>query len=68
MEIVVIFYGIWSILKTFSTFSGHRVYFLVIWYISSRFGMLCQEKSGNPASDGPGRLGEREIAIETGER
>jgi hypothetical protein len=21
---------------------------MVIWYIFSRFGMLCQEKSGNP--------------------
>jgi hypothetical protein len=32
----------------------HVVYFVVIWYISSllgifsHFGMLCQEKSGNP--------------------
>jgi hypothetical protein len=23
----------------------------VIWYIHPRFGLLCQEKSGNPASD-----------------
>jgi hypothetical protein len=23
-------------------------YFVVIWYISSRFGMLYEEKSGNP--------------------
>jgi hypothetical protein len=27
---------------------GHLVYFVVIWYIFPRFGMLCQEKSGNP--------------------
>jgi hypothetical protein len=26
---------------------GHR-YFLVIWHILPRFGMLYQEKSGNP--------------------
>jgi hypothetical protein len=24
------------------------VYFIVIWYIFPRFGMLCQQKSGNP--------------------
>jgi hypothetical protein len=27
---------------------GNLVYFMVIWYIFSRFGMLYQEKSGNP--------------------
>jgi hypothetical protein len=30
-------------------FYGHLVYFWSIWYIFSRFGMLYQEKSGNPA-------------------
>jgi hypothetical protein len=30
-------------------FHGHLVYFVVIWYISPRFGILYQEKSGNPA-------------------
>jgi hypothetical protein len=25
--------------------------FEVIWYMSPRFGILCQEKSGNPESD-----------------
>jgi hypothetical protein len=30
-------------------FYGHLVYSTVIWYISPRFGMLHQEKSGNPA-------------------
>jgi hypothetical protein len=29
-------------------FLGHLVYFAGIWYIFSRFGMLYQEKSGNP--------------------
>jgi hypothetical protein len=28
--------------------SGQLSYFMVIWYAFSRFGMLCQEKSGNP--------------------
>jgi hypothetical protein len=33
----------------------HVVYFVTnfvaIWYIFPRFGILCQEKSGNPAKD-----------------
>jgi hypothetical protein len=38
------------------TFYGHLkyktnlVHFMVMWYISARFGMLYQEKFGNPAS------------------
>jgi hypothetical protein len=40
---------IWSILRPFGIFCGHLVYFIVIWYIFPRFGMLYQEKSGNPA-------------------
>jgi hypothetical protein len=32
-------------------FGGHLVYFVVIWYIFSRFGTLYQEKSGSPAKD-----------------
>jgi hypothetical protein len=39
----------WSILRPFGLFYGHLIYFMVIWYIFSHFGMLCQEKSGNPA-------------------
>jgi hypothetical protein len=27
---------------------GHLLYYMVIWYIFPRFGMLYQEKSGNP--------------------
>jgi hypothetical protein len=40
--------SIWYILRPFAIFSGHLVYFLVIWYILSHFGMLQQEKSGSP--------------------
>jgi hypothetical protein len=29
-------------------FYGHWKYFMALWYISPRFGMLYQEKSGNP--------------------
>jgi hypothetical protein len=30
-------------------FCSHLVYFVAIWYTFSRFGMLCEGKSGNPA-------------------
>jgi hypothetical protein len=37
--------AIWSISLPFGIFYGHFLYFLVI------FGILCQEKSGNPEGD-----------------
>jgi hypothetical protein len=39
---------IWSILRPFGIFRGNLVYFVVIWYIFLRVGILYQEKSGNP--------------------
>jgi hypothetical protein len=49
MEDVGIFYvqlvnfpAIWNMLWPFGIFPQ-------FWYIFTRFGMLCQEKSGNPA-------------------
>jgi hypothetical protein len=39
---------IWFILRQLEIFYGHLVYFVVIWYIIPRFGILDQEKSGNP--------------------
>jgi hypothetical protein len=36
------------ILRLFGIFCGHWVYFMVVLYIFPRFGMLYQEKSGNP--------------------
>jgi hypothetical protein len=41
---------IWSILRSFEIFYDLLVYFVLIWYIFPRFGMLCLEKSGNPGS------------------
>jgi hypothetical protein len=43
-------YILWDvgILWPFGISYGH---FMVIWYIFPRFGMLCQEKSGNPVSE-----------------
>jgi hypothetical protein len=56
MKDVGILYGysvylatIWSIWRLFGTFYGHLVHYMVIRYIFPRFGMLCQDKSGNPA-------------------
>jgi hypothetical protein len=41
-----------NILRPFSTFYGHWVIYIVaIWYICPRFGILCQDKSGNPGGD-----------------
>jgi hypothetical protein len=58
---LIYFTAIWSILQPFGLFYshliflqplgmfyGHLVYIVVIWCICSRFGMLHQEKSGNP--------------------
>jgi hypothetical protein len=40
---------IWSIIRQFGIFYGHMIYIMSIWNIYFRFGMLYQEKSGNPA-------------------
>jgi hypothetical protein len=51
MENLVYFMTSWSILLLLEKFHGHLVYFVVIWYIFPRFGILYQEKSGNPAGE-----------------
>jgi hypothetical protein len=50
-KISLYFLTIWSILWLLEIFYGHLVYFVVIWYIFPRFGILEQEKSGNPGLD-----------------
>jgi hypothetical protein len=40
--------AIWSILRPLEIVYGHLVYLVFIWYIFPRFGILYQEKSGNP--------------------
>jgi hypothetical protein len=56
---LVYFVDIWYILWPFGTFCGQLVYvvairyfygYMYLWYIFYRFGILYQEKSGNPAS------------------
>jgi hypothetical protein len=49
MEDVGLFCGRRSILRPFDTLYGHLVYFVVIWHISPRVGVLYQERSGHPA-------------------
>jgi hypothetical protein len=46
---MVYFMAIWYILRPFGIFYDHLVYFVVNWCIFPRFGMLSQEKPGNPA-------------------
>jgi hypothetical protein len=48
-KISVYFMTIRSILRPLEILYGHLLYFVVIWYIFPRFGILDQEKSGNPA-------------------
>jgi hypothetical protein len=43
--------AIWYIILPIGKFYGHLVYFVVIWYLFPRFGMLYPEKSGNPDMD-----------------
>jgi hypothetical protein len=50
-KFLVYFMTIWSILLQLEIFYGHLVRFVVIWYNFPRFGILDQEKSGNPAPD-----------------
>jgi hypothetical protein len=40
--------SIWNILRTFGIFYGHLVIYLQFANPPPRFGILCQEKSGNP--------------------
>jgi hypothetical protein len=49
MEKVGIFYDKLEFLGQFWIFNRNWVIFLTVWFIFARFGILCQEKSGNPA-------------------
>jgi hypothetical protein len=50
-KILVYFMSIWTFLGPLEISYGHLVYFEVIWYIFPRFGILDQEKSGNPEEE-----------------
>jgi hypothetical protein len=43
------FTSICNILRTFWVFYDHLVHIVFLWHISTGFGIMHQEKSGNPA-------------------
>jgi hypothetical protein len=45
---LVYFIAIWPILQHFGKFCGHLVHFMVFLGFFTRFGLLYEEKSGNP--------------------
>jgi hypothetical protein len=47
---LVYFTAIWYSLRQFGVFYSNLVYVSVLSCISSRFGMLLQERSGNPGA------------------
>jgi hypothetical protein len=47
-KMLIYFMAIWNILRPFGTFCDHLVHFVLLWYIFSGFGILYQQKSGNP--------------------
>jgi hypothetical protein len=40
--------AIWNILRIFGMFYDHLVHFVFLWHSFSGFGIMHQEKSGNP--------------------
>jgi hypothetical protein len=64
----VFFMDTWSILLSFVTFYGHLVQFVVIWYIFPNFGILYQEKSGNPGCDCSSNILRRAAAFGAGQK
>jgi hypothetical protein len=53
----------WFVLGPFAVFYHHLVKFVEIWYIMSRFGILYQGKSGNPASEAGSQKNEVEAQV-----
>jgi hypothetical protein len=51
VRIPIPYMDIWSIVRLFGIFYVHWENFVVIWYIFPRFGILYQEKFGNPVSE-----------------
>jgi hypothetical protein len=50
-KMLIYFVAILNILRTLGIFCDHFVQFVLIWYIFTSFGIMHQEKSGNPADD-----------------
>jgi hypothetical protein len=47
-KMLIYLMAIWNILQTFAICYDHLVDFLFVWCIFSSFGIMHQEKSGNP--------------------
>jgi hypothetical protein len=47
-KMLIYFMTTCNISRTFEIFYDHMVHFVFIWYIFSGFGIMYQEKSGNP--------------------
>jgi hypothetical protein len=47
-KMYIYFMAIWKILRTLGIFYDYLVHFVFIWCIFSGFGIMYQEKSGNP--------------------
>jgi hypothetical protein len=45
---LIYFLAIWNILWVFGIFCDHSEHIVLIWYSFSCFGIMHQEKSGNP--------------------
>jgi hypothetical protein len=48
-KMLIYFMDIWNILRTLGIFYDHLVHFVSFGTLISGFGMMNQEKSGNPA-------------------
>jgi hypothetical protein len=46
-KMLVYIFAILNVLRPFGILYGRLVYFVSVWCIFPRFGILCQEKSGN---------------------
>jgi hypothetical protein len=58
-KMLIYFTAIWNILQPFGTFYEHCHNFVFIWYIFSGFGIMYQEKSGNPGR----QLGRKSVLV-----
>jgi hypothetical protein len=47
-KMLIYFMAICNFLRSFGIFYGHLVHIVFTRYICSSFGIMCQEKSGNP--------------------
>jgi hypothetical protein len=62
---VDVFYGHLEYFTDILDFYDHLLHFVLIWYIFSVFGIMCQEKSGNPGTgEGDEHSGNRSRNVE----